>query len=72
MNTEFCTCKNYSCKLHPLNHDQGCNPCMKKNLNIGELPSCFFRAVSEELRDVKVIKDSSYEAFAKLILGNKE
>ena len=72
VNAEFCTCKNYDCKFNPQNHDQGCTPCIKVCLKDNALPSCFFRAVSEELKDVKVISDSSYEAFSKLILKNKK
>lgn len=68
---EFCTCKNSSCKFNPQNHNHGCNPCIKICLNDGALPSCFFRAVSEELKDIEVIEDSSYEAFAKLVLNKK-
>ncbi|MFW2488728.1 GNAT family N-acetyltransferase [Clostridium chromiireducens] len=41
---------------------------MKKS----ELPSCFFRDFSEELRDVRNVEESSYEEFAKLVLKNKE
>jgi hypothetical protein len=71
MNAEFCTCKNFSCNFHPHNHNEGCNLCIQVCLKDGAHPSCFFRAVSEDLRDVKVIPDSSYEAFAKLILKEK-
>lgn len=70
--SEFCTCKNYNCNFNPRNHDKGCDPCIQVCLKDSALPSCFFRAVSENLKDVEVIKDSSYEAFAKLILKNKE
>lgn len=71
-NVEFCTCKNYSCKFNPQNHEQGCTYCIKICLKDGAIPSCFFRAVSEELKDVTVINDSSYEAFAKLVLKNEK
>ncbi|MBN7774417.1 DUF6485 family protein [Clostridium aminobutyricum] len=71
-NTDFCTCKNYSCTFHPRNHDKGCDLCIRICLHDGALPSCFFRDVSKELRDVTAIDDSSYEAFAKLVLKKKE
>ncbi|WP_026888866.1 DUF6485 family protein [Clostridium beijerinckii] len=71
MNTHFCTCKNYNCKLHPSNHDKGCDLCMKKKLMASELPSCFFRDVSEELRSVRNVEEASYEEFAKLVLRNR-
>lgn len=71
MNIHFCTCKNYNCKLHPHNHNQGCNLCMEKKLKASELPSCFFRDVSGELRNVRNVEEASYEEFAKLVLKNK-
>ena len=39
---QFCTCNDYDCPFNPVNHDQGCTPCIAKNLNAGETPSCFF------------------------------
>jgi len=45
---EFCTCNEYSCPNHPSNHDKGCTPCIEKNLNAGEIPSCFFNIVDPE------------------------
>jgi hypothetical protein len=71
MNTDYCSCKNLICQYHPSKHDKGCIPCVKICLKDSAIPSCFFRAVSEELRDVEVIPDSSYETFAKLILKEK-
>lgn len=43
----FCTCKSLSCPNHPANHDQGCAPCIRKNLDRGEIPACFFNQVDE-------------------------
>jgi hypothetical protein len=40
----FCTCSDRGCPRHPANHDQGCTPCIAKNLREGEIPSCFFNA----------------------------
>ena len=28
--------------LHPTRHDQGCAPCIAKNLKLREIPNCFF------------------------------
>jgi len=28
----FCTCVDYECPAHPVNHDKGCTPCIAKNL----------------------------------------
>ena len=47
---DFCTCTDTGCPCHPVNHDQGCLPCVLKNRNRKEIPSCFFNLV-----------DSSYE-----------
>ncbi len=40
--TELCTCTNTRCLHHPANHADGCTRCVEKNLNRGEIPSCFF------------------------------
>jgi hypothetical protein len=48
----FCTCTDHDCKLHPVNHDQGCTPCIAKNLKKSEMPSCFFHKVSNDTSDV--------------------
>ncbi len=42
---EFCTCTDRECPFHPVNHDQGCTPCIAKNLKEGEISSCFFNSV---------------------------
>ena len=42
----FCTCKDKKCPLNPMNHDRGCTLCIAKCLKDGEIPSCFFVAVS--------------------------
>lgn len=41
----FCTCQERDCPFHPTNHNQGCTPCIEKNLKMGEIPGCFFRKV---------------------------
>lgn len=48
----FCTCQDLTCKLNPINHSRGCDPCIKKNLNAGEVPGCFFRLVSDDLSEL--------------------
>ena len=45
-NSKFCTCTNYQCPLHPTKHDQGCTPCISKNLKLKEIPNCFFNQVA--------------------------
>lgn len=41
----FCTCSFEDCPLHPHNHEQGCGPCIAKNLKNREIPNCFFNMV---------------------------
>jgi hypothetical protein len=49
----FCTCKDISCRLHPSNHQQGCDPCIQKNLGADEIPSCFFNSVDPDVSNLK-------------------
>lgn len=65
--SDFCTCKDYACPLHPANHNKGCSLCIAKNIEKKEIPSCFFNAVNEYPS-----KDGySFETFAQIILNNK-
>lgn len=50
----FCTCDDLACALNPNNPDcpaPGCDPCIRKNLKAGEIPSCFFNIVADDLSD---------------------
>lgn len=29
---EFCTCTDHKCPLNPINHDRGCELCIKKRI----------------------------------------
>lgn len=61
----FCTCTDFACPMHPTNHENGCAPCIAKNLKEREIPSCFFRQVSPGKK-----RDSyHFEDFAKEVLG---
>lgn len=51
MGQHFCTCKASNCKYHPLNHSEGCDLCIKKNLKFGEIPSCFWLQISDNISD---------------------
>lgn len=62
--SEFCTCKNLKCPLHPTGHDQGCAPCIEKNLKVKGMPNCFFNTL-ENGEDRTADK---FEDFAKLVL----
>ncbi|MBS5737543.1 MAG: hypothetical protein KHW62_05980 [Clostridiales bacterium] len=61
--SKFCSCKNINCKLHPLNHNKGCSPCISKNLRTKELPNCFFNLV----KNSETRKDDSFKSFSKLL-----
>jgi len=52
MEKHVCTCRDLDCPLHPANHTKGCDPCITKNRANGEIPSCFFRAVHDDLDGV--------------------
>jgi len=38
----FCTCPDLECPHHPNKQDDGCTPCIKKNLHNHEIPACFW------------------------------
>ena len=65
----FCTCKDTKCKLNPKNHNEGCDPCIKKCLKEGEIPSCFFIDVSD---DISEVDDFTYEGFVKFFNKSKK
>lgn len=61
---DFCTCGDKKCPLNPVNHDEGCSLCIRKNLALREIPTCFFKLFGEKER-----ADYSIEAFAKEALN---
>ena len=56
--SQFCTCKDRACPLHPTNHDKGCTPCIAKNRKQGEIP--------DESREGYTFRD-----FAELVLESE-
>ncbi len=60
--TEFCTCQNNKCKLNPINHEEGCDLCIKANLDCNTVPRCFFHKLMGD--DVSKIKKWSFQEFA--------
>lgn len=66
--SQFCTCQNLSCPLHPSRHDKGCAPCISKNLRLKEIPSCFFNLLDPSGSRA----DDSFESFAGLVAGRKD
>ena len=65
--SEFCTCKDTDCPLHPSNHDKGCSLCIAKNLKLGEIPNCFFNLVDKENKST----DYKFTDFARLVLSDE-
>ena len=68
----FCTCDDLSCVLNPNNPSnqiQSCDPCIRKNLKAGEIPSCFFLLVSNDMTGVL---DFTIEGFVEFYLKNKK
>jgi hypothetical protein len=68
MEKHFCSCSDLECSFHPNNHDKGCDPCIKKNLELGEVPSCFWNNVSKTIGT----SDYSAEKFAEFVMSKAE
>lgn len=64
----FCTCPVTGCACHPLNHENGCDPCIKSNLEKKRMPTCMFQAVHD---DISEVKDYTIEGFVDFYLKNK-
>ncbi|MDR1509214.1 MAG: DUF6485 family protein [Synergistaceae bacterium] len=64
----FCTCVDYKCVCHPVNHKNGCTPCVAKNLREEEIPVCFFRKIEPEM-DRK--QDYSVQGYARFVRDHK-
>ena len=60
----LCTCQDKACPLNPVNHDNGCTPCIAKNLELGEIPSCLFLKAGLPRRS----EGYTFEEFAKALL----
>lgn len=69
MHQHFCTCKVINCKNHPLNHSEGCDLCIQKNLRTGEVPACFWLQISDDLSGYKKY---TYENFSDFFHKHKE
>ena len=61
--SSFCTCKNINCPLHPTKHDKGRSPCISKNLQLKEIPNCFFNLIENAEKRT----GDTFEDFSKLI-----
>ena len=58
-----CTCQDVKCPNHPNHHNRGCNPCIAKNLDCGEIPACFFRLVDGDLSQLSQFKIEDFVQF---------
>lgn len=63
MNNHFCSCPLTKCPRHPANHDNGCDPCIKFNLDNGKIPRCFFNALNGEPFDIKDVSVKGFVDF---------
>ncbi len=67
----FCTCGDTKCPFNPnnptnLERGAGCDACIKKNIALGEVPTCIF----VNLGSIKGWKDFSVEGFARFVAEN--
>ena len=69
MEAHFCNCPAEKCPRHPLNHNKGCNPCIRDNLKKGKMPACFFRVIHD---DVSEVRDYSISGFVDFFNKYKE
>lgn len=60
-----CTCQSTNCKYYPNNHNEGCTPCIMKNLKQRHVPNCYFNLVTDDKNE---IKGYSIEDFARLVI----
>ena len=64
----FCTCGDLQCPNHPCNHDDGCTRCIRKNLALREIPTCFFKL----LDPCDGRTSYHFEDFAALVLSQSD
>ena len=71
--SHFCTCGDIACPLNPNNprnreRGRGCDACIRKNLALGEVPTCIFKNVG----DTEGWNDWSVEGFARFVNLNRK
>ncbi|MDL2319151.1 DUF6485 family protein [Eubacteriales bacterium OttesenSCG-928-A19] len=69
MEKHFCTCPVTECKRHPFNHDQGCDPCIRDNIEKKKMPACMFRVVHDDMSEVK---DYTHEGYARFYEAHRD
>lgn len=63
MSEHFCNCHMNSCPWHPSNHNHGRDLCIQDNLLKKKIPSCFFRAIHENIHAVNDYSIASFIEF---------
>lgn len=63
MDQHFCNCIVTNCQNHPLNHSEGCDLCIKKNLKSGEISACFWLQISDDLSGYKSYTYADFSDF---------
>ena len=69
----FCACPNLTCKLNPNNqnnHSKSCDHCVKSNLNLGEIPRCFFRLINDDISEIKEFTIETFVDFYNINRNN--
>lgn len=69
MKVTFCTCADHVCRNNPVNHDNGCTPCIAKCLANGEIPTCFYHKLKPDM-DRK--QDYTFKGFANFVLHREK
>lgn len=70
--SHFCTCTDHKCPFNPhnpANDGKGCDRCITKCLNHGEIPSCFFHAVKS---GGKTESGYTYRDFAEFVISSQQ
>lgn len=65
---EFCTCENRACGCHPTRHSDGCDRCIRLNLQCNAIPRCFFHKLGCRTEEIETW---SFEEFALHALKKK-
>jgi len=63
--SDFCTCHVLDCPHHPRKHSNGCTPCIIKNLEHHEIPTCFWNKIGD---DENAKSDDTFYKFAKKVM----
>ena len=68
MTKHFCTCTDTKCPNNPCNHNKGCDTCIQKILELGEIPACIW---NNARNDITGTSEWSMEKFSKFYLERR-